>query len=185
MKLLFLIGNAAVGKMTVGQELMKITNLRLFHNHMTIEPVIEIFGYYDSNVINRLRDVVFEEFSASDNYGMIFTYMWAFDLQSDWDYVEHVKNIFRKNNDEAEFYYVELVSSKEIRQQRNVSENRLKNKASKNDIAASNRRLLDDDEKYRLESRDGEICFDKYIKIDNSNLSPQDAAKQIKEYFKL
>lgn len=185
MKLLFLIGNAAVGKMTVGQELMKITNLRLFHNHMTIEPVIEIFGYYDSNVINRLRDVVFEEFSASDNYGMIFTYMWAFDLQSDWDYVEHVKNIFRKNNDEAEFYYVELVPSKEIRQQRNVSENRLKNKASKNDIAASNRRLLDDDEKYRLESRDGEICFDKYIKIDNSNLSPQDAAKQIKEYFKL
>ena len=32
MKLLFLIGNAAVGKMTVGQELMKITGLRLFHH---------------------------------------------------------------------------------------------------------------------------------------------------------
>lgn len=44
MKLLFLIGDAAVGKMTVGQELMKITDLRLFHNHMTIEPVLEIFG---------------------------------------------------------------------------------------------------------------------------------------------
>lgn len=44
MKLLFLIGNSAVGKMTVEQELMKITDLRLFHNHMTIEPVIEIFG---------------------------------------------------------------------------------------------------------------------------------------------
>ena len=43
MKLLFLFGNAAVGKMTVGQELMKLTGLRLFHNHMTIEPVMEIF----------------------------------------------------------------------------------------------------------------------------------------------
>ena len=32
MKLLFLIGDAAVGKMTVGQELMKITDLKLFHN---------------------------------------------------------------------------------------------------------------------------------------------------------
>lgn len=32
--------------MTVGQELMKITDLRLFHNHMTIEPVLEIFGGY-------------------------------------------------------------------------------------------------------------------------------------------
>ena len=47
MKLVFIIGSGAVGKMTVGQELMKITDLRLFHNHMTIEPVIEIFGGYD------------------------------------------------------------------------------------------------------------------------------------------
>jgi len=47
MKVLFLIGNAAVGKMTVGQELIKITGLRLFHNHMTIEPVIERFGYFN------------------------------------------------------------------------------------------------------------------------------------------
>ena len=42
MKLVLIVGAGAVGKMTVGQELMKITNLRLFHNHMMIEPVIEI-----------------------------------------------------------------------------------------------------------------------------------------------
>lgn len=34
MKLLFLFGDADVGKMTVGQELCKITDLRLFHNHI-------------------------------------------------------------------------------------------------------------------------------------------------------
>ncbi len=44
MKVVFLIGNASVGKMTVGQDLMKITDLRLFHNHVTIEPVIEIYS---------------------------------------------------------------------------------------------------------------------------------------------
>lgn len=44
MKLLLLFGNSAVGKMTVGQELAKITPLKLFHNHMMIEPVLEIFG---------------------------------------------------------------------------------------------------------------------------------------------
>ena len=60
MKVLFLFGSAAVGKMTVGQELMKITDLRLCHNHMTIEPVIEIFGKYDSRIIMRLREVIFE-----------------------------------------------------------------------------------------------------------------------------
>ena len=44
MDLILIVGSGAVGKMTVGQELMKITDFRLFHNHMMIEPVIEIFG---------------------------------------------------------------------------------------------------------------------------------------------
>ena len=44
MKLVLIFGNSAVGKMTVGQELTKITKLRLFHNHLVIEPVLEVFN---------------------------------------------------------------------------------------------------------------------------------------------
>lgn len=183
MKLLFMIGNAAVGKMTVGQELMKITGLRLFHNHMTIEPVIEIFGQYNSTAINRLRQVVFEEFAKTDSYGMIFTYMWAFDQQSDWDYVEYVKSIFEPYG--TEFYYVELVAPREVRLERNVTENRLQNKASKRNIELSNQRLISDDNSYRLESMDGEFPFDNYMKIDNSNLAPDVVAQMIKDRFRL
>ena len=73
MKLVFILGDTAVGKMTVGQELMKITDLRLFHNHMTIEPVIEIFGRLEGKVISEMRETIFRHFAASDNYGMIFT----------------------------------------------------------------------------------------------------------------
>ena len=76
MKLVFLFGNCAVGKMTVGQALCDITRLKLFHNHMTIEPVIALFGDYKPRAVARLRDVIFEEFAASDQYGMVFTYMW-------------------------------------------------------------------------------------------------------------
>lgn len=183
MKLLFLIGNAAVGKMTVGQELMKITDLRLFHNHMAIEPVIEVFGKFDGEIIAKLRDVIFNEFARSDNYGMIFTYMWAFDQPADWDYVKHVSDIFRKNN--AEIYYVELVSTQEIRLERNKTQNRLENKASKRDLEISKQRLLKDDKLYRCESYDGEVEFENYIKIDNSNLSPDIVAQTIKDKFKL
>lgn len=183
MKLVFIIGNAAVGKMTVGQELMKITDMRLFHNHMTIEPVLEIFGYFNSAAINRLRRVVFEEFAKSDSYGMIYTYMWAFDQQSDWDYIEDIKSVFAPYN--TEFYYVELVASREVRLQRNTTENRLQNKASKRDVEMSNQRLISDDSIYRLESLDGEIKFENYIKIDNTELSPDVVAKMIKERFLL
>ena len=183
MKVVFLFGSAAVGKMTVGQELAKITELRLCHNHMTIEPVIEIFGKYDGYVTMRLREVIFEEYAKTDNYGIIFTFMWAFNMKEDWDYTNHVREIFEPYG--AEFYYVELVAPQEIRLQRNVSENRLSNKASKRDIEASNARLINDDNKYRLESYDGEIPFENYIKIDNSHLEPAEAAKMIKERFDL
>ena len=153
MKLVFLIGDAAVGKMTVGQELMKITDLRLFHNHMTIEPVLEIFGRWDNKTRHELREVIFRNFAASDLYGMIFTYLWAFDDRHDWDYIEHVKDIFKPYG--TEVYYVELIAPQEVRLKRNVSENRLKNKASKRDVEESNARLIRDDANHRCVSYEG------------------------------
>ena len=182
MKLVFIFGSGAVGKMTVGQELMKLTGLRLFHNHMTIEPVIAVFGTYNGKVVNEIREVFFREFAASDQYGMIFTYMWAFDQQSDWNYVAHVKEIFAPYG--TEFYYVELVAPREIRLQRNATENRIRNKPSKADVEASNERLLGED-KYRLVSNEGEIPFDNYMRIDYSQLSAEEAAKQIRDTFNL
>ena len=183
MKLVIIFGSLAVGKMTVGQELAKITDLKLFHNHMTIEPVIEIFGYYEGKTVNRLRQVFFEEFSKSNNYGMIFTYVWALDYQGDWDYIEYVSNLFKKQG--AEIYYVELVASQEIRLKRNSTENRLNNKPSKRNLDFARKDLLDTDEKYRTESYDGEITFPNYIKIDNSNLTPDVVAEMIKDKFNL
>lgn len=183
MKLLFIIGNGAVGKMTVGQELMKITDLRLFHNHMTIEPVIEIFGTLNRDAVNGLRRIIFEAFAKSNNYGMIFTYMWAFDQQSDWDYIESVMEIFRPYD--TEFYCVELVASQEIRLQRNATENRLMHKASKRDIESSNKRIYHADDTFRLESCEGELPFENYMKIDNSELAPDVVARMIKDRFSL
>ena len=183
MKLVLIVGNGAVGKMTVGQELMKLTDLRLFHNHMTIEPVLEIFGTFHTDAILQMREVIFREFAKSDNYGMIHTIMWAFDMQEDWDYINHVVDIFKEHN--AEIYCVELVAPQEIRLQRNETANRLAHKASKRDLASSRARVIAMDEKFRLESNSGEIPFANYMRIDNSNLEPDVVAAMIKERFAL
>ena len=106
-------------------------------------------------------------------------------MQSDWDYVEYIKDIFKQRNDNVEFYYVELVAPQKIRLERNVTENRLINKPSKRDIEGSNQRLLNDDANHRCESYDGEITFENYIKIDNSYLAPNIVACKIKEEFNL
>ena len=178
MKLVLIIGSGAVGKMTVGQELMKITDLRLFHNHMMIEPVIDIFGYFHGGVTQKLREVIFEEFLNSENKGMIFTVMWAFDMPSDREYVMNVASKF------DEVYCIELVADRSVRLERNKTENRLKNKASKRDLEASEQRLLNE-ERYRLVSNEGEIPFSNYLRIDNTHLAPDIVAKMIKEKFDL
>ena len=183
MKLILIFGNLAVGKMTVGQELAKITDLTLFHNHINIEPVLDVFGYYHGRAVRRLREVFFEEFADTGADGMIFTYVWAFDQQSDWDYIKHVTDIFESKG--ASVYYVELVASQEERLIRNKSENRLMHKPSKRDLEFAENDLLETDKKYRLESQDGEIPFKNYIKIDNTGLSPDVVAKMIKERFAL
>ena len=43
--LLLLFGPPAVGKMTVGRAVAATSSFRLFHNHMTIEPLLETFGF--------------------------------------------------------------------------------------------------------------------------------------------
>lgn len=179
MKLVLIIGSGAVGKMTVGQELMKITDLRLFHNHMMIEPVLDIFNSFNGRIIQRLRDVVIEEFLNSDLAGMIFTFMWAFDMQSDREYIMNIAAKF------DEVYCVELVADQDVRLERNKSENRLTNKASKRDINASDNRLIREDTNHRLVSEDGDIPFKNYLRIDNTEISPDVAARMIKEKFAL
>ena len=183
MKLVFILGDAAVGKMTVGQELMKITDLRLFHNHMTIEPTMEIMGRFDGKLRDDMRELIFRHFAASDNYGMIFTYMMDFDMQSEWDYLEHVKSIFAPYG--TEFYYVELIAPQEVRLQRNKTENRLLHKPSKRDIEVSDQRHIRDDANHRCVSYPGEIPFENYLRIENADLPAAEAARRIKDYFQL
>ncbi|MCR5476336.1 MAG: GNAT family N-acetyltransferase [Lachnospiraceae bacterium] len=183
MDLIVIIGAGAAGKMTVGQELMKITDFRLFHNHMMIEPVIEIFGKFEGSVVAKLREDIFDAFLQSDQHGMIFTYMWAFDQPSDWDYIAGIAKRFEDTG--GTVYYVELVADREVRIERNKTENRLRNKASKRDLAVSEARMLREETRYRVVSNNGEVPFEHYIKIDNTHLEPAEAARKIKEYFGL
>ena len=183
MKLVFIFGDTASGKMTVGQELAKITELKLFHNHMSIEPVLEVFGTYNRTVVNAFREAVFEEFAKSGLYGLIFTYLFSFDSPEDWAYIEHVKTIFEPYG--TEFFYVELIAPQDVRLERNVSENRLLCKPSKRDLDHSESILLRTDEKYRCVSEPGEIPWEKYLRIENEHVPAAEAAVLIRDAFGL
>ncbi len=186
MKLVIIVGPHAVGKMTVGQALAAQTGLKLFHNHMTIDVVSDLFERMPterSRLTHQFREEVFKAYARSDEYGMIFTYMWAFDRQEDWDDLKHIESIFQQYN--APIYYVELCADFDLRIERNKTENRLLHKPTKRDVAKSEELFRNLEAKYRLNSLPGEVTKEHYIRIDNSNLSPEEAAARIREAFGL
>lgn len=187
-ELVIIIGPHAVGKMTVGQALAEICGLKLFHNHMSIELVRKFFsvqGSQEGKYLNNLiRNEIFKTVAQSDLKGLIFTYMFAFDIQSEYDYINHLIELYRGRG--AKCCIVELCADFSVRIERNKSESRLLNKESKRDIVQSEAEMRRTSEKYRLNSYDGEaLPFEHYMKIDNTDIPPLKVAQLIKENFNL
>ncbi|HGO9415467.1 TPA: AAA family ATPase [Bacillus cereus] len=184
-KFVLIFGPQAVGKMTVGQELAKMTDLKLFHNHMTIDLLEPLYGFSSEmwRLIHLFRKEIFQSFSKSEHYGMIFTYVWAFNEKKDWDDVESICNIFRSQG--VDIYFVELEADVEERLQRNKTPHRLEHKPTKRKIEQSEQNLLSTFENFRLNSREGEITEKNYIRINNTNLNATEVAEIIKKEFQL
>lgn len=185
MNFLLLAGPPAVGKMTVGQELAKKLDYKLFHNHMSIELTIQFFDFGEEGfrAINEgIRQLVFDTVANSNDLkGFIFTVMLAFDLQEDLDYVDELKQKFRGKG--WDFYFVELYATLEKRLERNPTPNRLTHKASKRDVEASHKWVIDHDNKYQLNSTPGQIQTENYVRIDNTEKSPKMVAEEIIHRF--
>lgn len=186
MKLVFIFGPQAVGKMTVGQKLAEQTGFKLFHNHMTLELLAPIFGFTEDTwrLSDLFRYEIFKSVAANNELtGLIFTYVWAFNEESDWAFVDKICQIFKEEN--AEVYFVELEADLNERIARNKTPNRLKHKPSKRNVEYSEQELKTSLEKYRLNSYDGEITKEKYIKLNNTNKSSKEVAEIIINTFQL
>jgi AAA domain len=185
MKFIVIFGPPAVGKMTVGQELAKLTGFKLFHNHMTIELVLNFFEFEDERfrrLISDFRRRVFEEVAASELPGLIFTFVWALDLEADKKFIDSSCEIFREQG--GEVYFIELEAELPERLKRNEAPSRLTEKPSKRDVKTSKELLLKHHEEHQLNSRGDFFYTDNYLKINNTHLSPHDAARRIVETFK-
>ncbi|MBI5400547.1 MAG: AAA family ATPase [Candidatus Yonathbacteria bacterium] len=186
MHFIILFGPPAVGKMTVGRELEKLTGLKLFHNHMTIElllPFFECGGPEFDRLISHFRIEIFKSVAKSNLKGLIFTYVWCLDPATDKKFIGKISRIFEKQG--AKVYYVELEADLHTRLKRNKHPDRLKEKASKRNLKLSEKRLLDDEKKYRMNSLPGEIRKKNYLKINNAQINAAEVAQMIKKQFKL
>ncbi len=186
MKLVIITGPPAVGKMTVGRMLEKITDLRLFHNHMSIELVNKFFDF-GTKEFERLDKIIrfeiFKEVAKSKLNGIIFTIVWDFDFEEDEVYIDEIIEVFKKNG--SEVYIVELYADLKVRLERNKNKDRLEQKPSKRDLEMSEKSLLHSESEYRMVSKENEFENKSIYKINNKNITPLEAAKMIKAKFNL
>ena len=183
--LIVVCGPQAVGKMTVAESLRDKLRYNMMMNHDSIELSDRIFGFAtpaqrDFNAA--IRESAFS-LAVKHNVDLIFTFVCAFDLPEDRDYLMKLEKLFTENG--GGFYFAELSADLETRLARNETPHRLERKPSKRDTSWSRENLLKDAERYRLNSAEGEYWFEHHLKIDNTHLDPDLTADRIIEAFHL
>ena len=183
--LIIICGPQAVGKMTVAESLRDKLKYNLMMNHDSIEVSDKIFGF--ATPAQREFNAAFREkafeLAVKHNVDLLFTYVCAFEMPEEREYLTNLADLFQTNG--GSFYFVELSADLATRLERNETPHRMERKASKRDVAWSKANLLKDTEKHRLNSNSDEIWFENHIKIDNTNLEPDEVADMIIERFKL
>ena len=178
---LFIIGAPASGKMTIGQELSRLTDSTLFYNHQAIDFALEIYQDFSEEMWELVRRINFSFLETSARYhrSVILTGVTDFSNQYHLMYLKDIQNLL--NEYHQEILFVELETSLEERLRRNRTENRLKYKPLKRYFEVSEREILETTETLQLNSQHQPKELHHYFKINNTNLSAEEVAKQIQD----
>ena len=188
MKLLYLFGPQAVGKMAIGRQIAEKTGYKIVTNHSLSEVLATIFDW-GSPPFRKLEIEFYfkicEELAQSEYPGVILTKLRVLNDDIDNKFVENTFDIFRK--EDVPIYQVELYADFEERLRRNKTPQRLKDKPSKRDIERSEDRLR------KWHESDAQINSDLpfglngeyYLKLDTTKLSLDTSSDIIIQTFDL
>ena len=175
MKLVFIYGPPAVGKLTVATELVKLTGFKLFDNHVSIDFVKSVFEFGTRRywkLIEKYRLSMFNE-TAKHGINTIFTFV--YDKASDDPFVK--KTIQTISREGGSVCFVRLFCDEE------ELARRVKGKGRREAGKVSTKRLL-----VSVLKRHGlgsEILFQTGLRIDTTRIPPKKSAMMIARHYKL
>jgi len=174
-KLVFIYGPPAVGKLTVATELAKLTRFKLFHNHVSIQfvrPVFEFGTRQFWRITDKFRLAMLEE-AAKEGVNTIFTFV--YDKATDDPFVK--KTILTVRKHDGRVCFVRLYCDKqELMKRVSTKARRSMGKISRKEKLDS---LL---KKYEP---DMEVPFQPSLSIDTTYLPAKKSATMIARHYKL
>jgi len=175
MRLVFIYGPPASGKLTVGTELAKLTGFKLFHNHVSIQFVQSIFDFGTKTfwrLTGKYRLEMIEE-AAKEGIDTIFTFVYS--KGEDDKFVRRVLQKVRSNG--GQVYLVRLYCDrKELVRRVKSSQRRRMGKVG------TEKMLSDLFRRYNLNL---EIPLHTSLSIDTTNRTPRNVAKSIARQYRL
>lgn len=183
--LIVVCGPQAVGKMTVAESLRDKLKYNMMMNHDSIEISDRIFGFAtpaQKEFNSWFRKTAFE-LAVKHNVDLLFTYVCAFEMPQEKEYLDSLARMFEEAG--GSFFFVELRADLEKRLERNITPHRMERKASKRNVEWSRANLLRDAERHKLNSDPDEEWFKNHMKIDNTNLTPDEVADLVIKHFGL
>jgi hypothetical protein len=179
----FIFGPPAVGKMTVGQALARRTGFALLHNHVVgdiVSPYFPSITQQYAMLTKSITELLVSELGRAYP-GVIFTRAHCFNDALDAEMMQTLLGSIGA----AQPCFVELDAPLEIRLLRNQTENRLLHKPTKRDLVESDARVRRNNS--RTFSPPGGVLPwpGLHMRLDNSELDPDEAAARICETFGL
>jgi RNase adaptor protein for sRNA GlmZ degradation len=175
MKLVFIYGSPAVGKLTVANEIARKIGFKVFHNHLSIdciEPIFEFGSPSFEKLIHLIRIETVTE-AARVGQNLVYTFCYAKDL--DDKHVERITRAVEENG--GEICFVLLKADREALNKRVVEESRRRMGKAKTV------EMMDFfHETYDLRSP---VPDRESLIIDNTHLSADKAAEAIIAHFDL
>ena len=175
MKLIFIYGPPAVGKLTVATELAQLTGFKLFDNHVSIQFVRSIFEFGTRRfwkLTDKFRLSMFEE-AAKDGVDTIFTFV--YNKATDNPFVKKTIQKVTKRGGQVCFVRL-LCDEEELAKRVNSEGRRTMGKIGTKKLLAT---VL------KKHSLGYEVPFQSSLSIDTTHIAAKKAAKMIARHYKL
>lgn len=168
MKLLFIYGPPAVGKLTISRELEYASGYKIFHNHLTADLVKSVFEYGSKPYFDLIYKIRLDMFNsaAKEGISLITTFVYAPD---DDGFIADIKQVIETHG--GEMVFVQLDCDKEVLKQRVIAESR--KEFQKIHTVEVLEKYFD---KWELGRQ---VKYDNVLKIDTTHLAQEEVAQII------